>query len=267
MRLKKIEPWALAIAVLLPTLVTLIYFVLLKEQPAAIQRLAYSIGKGIQFAFPVVWVWLICGQPIGGLFPLRREAIGIRGEPNHLETNGVGADTPSVIRAAERWLSPVGVGFGVLVGVAVFVGFYGVLTPLGLSESLVLQVNEKVARMSLDSPAKFAMLGIFYALVHSYLEEYYWRWFVYRRLLGHVSSAAAVAISSLGFMAHHVILMATFLGWDSPLTYVISGSVAIGGAFWAWLYQRSGRLLWPWISHMIVDAAIFALGYLLVFGR
>lgn len=42
-------------------------------------------------------------------------------------------------------------------------------------------------------------------------------------------------------------------------------AVAVGGAFWAWLYHRSGSLLGPWISHMLVDAAIFGVSYQLAF--
>ena len=73
-------------------------------------------------------------------------------------------------------------------------------------------------------------------------------------------------VSSLGFMAHHVILLATFLGWDSPLAYLFALAVAIGGAVWAWIYSWSGALLGIWLSHMLIDAAVFLIGYDLVRG-
>jgi membrane protease YdiL (CAAX protease family) len=76
----------------------------------------------------------------------------------------------------------------------------------------------------------------------------------------------AIAISSLGFMAHHVLLLGLFFGWVSPLTYLFSMSVMIGGAFWAWLYNRSGNLVAPWLSHALIDAAIFVVGFELTFG-
>jgi hypothetical protein len=37
--------------------------------------------------------------------------------------------------------------------------------------------------------------------------------------------------------------------------------VAIGGAVWALVYQQSKSLLGPWLSHLFVDAAIFAIGW------
>jgi hypothetical protein len=40
--------------------------------------------------------------------------------------------------------------------------------------------------------------------------------------------------------------------------------VAAGGAFWAWLYQRSGSLVGPWLGHLLADAAIFTVGWQLV---
>ena len=249
MNLKKLEPFVLAFAIVLPTIVTWIYFVSLKDSPASVQQSAYGVGKTIQFALPAVWMLLYCRKHFAGLLPWgETEFKGVEDQPR-------------------RSSLAIAVGFGLFVAVSVFVGFYFIVTPVGLAEPLIAKVNEKVTGMSLDSPLKFVLLGVFYALVHSFMEEYYWRWFVFRRLLDHTKFWTALILSSVGFMAHHVILMATFLGWDSPLAYLISATVAIGGMVWAWLYHRSGNLAGPWISHMIVDAAIFALGYVLVFGR
>jgi membrane protease YdiL (CAAX protease family) len=119
--------------------------------------------------------------------------------------------------------------------------------------------------MGVDSPALFIALGVFYALGHSLLEEYYWRWFVFGRLREWVAVPWAIAISSLGFMAHHVVLMATFFGLFSFWACFFSLSVAVGGLFWAWSYQRTGSLYGPWLGHLLVDAGIFIVGYDLVF--
>ena len=252
MHAKKIEPYVLAIAIVLPTIVTWIYFVSLKDSAASVQQTAYGIGKTIQFAVPVVWIGLFCREKLTSLLPW-------------VNGNFVGAEPTQTLKRSQA--TGLAVGFGVFVAVSVLVAFYFIVTPMGLAEPLVAQVNKKVSGMSLNSPTKFILLGLFYALLHSFMEEYYWRWFVFKRLLNHSRFWVAVGISSVGFMAHHVILMATFLGWDSPLAYLISATVAIGGVVWAWLYYRGLRLAYPWLSHMIVDAAIFALGYALVFGR
>jgi membrane protease YdiL (CAAX protease family) len=42
--------------------------------------------------------------------------------------------------------------------------------------------------------------------------------------------------------------------------------VFIGGAVWSWLYLRY-RSVWPcYLSHALADAAIFIIGYRLIFG-
>lgn len=122
-------------------------------------------------------------------------------------------------------------------------------------------IRQKISAMELDQPWKFISLGVFYSLFHSLLEEYYWRWFVFGQLRRLVPFWPAVVISSLGFMAHHVVVVGAYFGMASRETWLISFSIATGGVFWAWLYQRSGSLVGPWLSHLLVDSAIFAIGY------
>ena len=55
-----------------------------------------------------------------------------------------------------------------------------------------------------------------------------------------------------------------YFGWSEPMAYLLAACVAIGGLFWGWLYQRTGHLWSAWISHMIVDAGIFGLGYFIL---
>ena len=58
---------------------------------------------------------------------------------------------------------------------------------------------------------KYVALAVFYALVHSLLEEYYWRWFVFGQLRALVAPTLAIVLSSLAFAAHHVILLYVYL--------------------------------------------------------
>ena len=67
-------------------------------------------------------------------------------------------------------------------------------------------------------------------------------------------------------MSHHVLVLAKFFGYASIMTYLLAVSVAVGGAIWAVLYHRCGSLIPGWISHAMVDAALFIIGYLLVFA-
>ncbi|MFO0845518.1 MAG: CPBP family intramembrane glutamic endopeptidase [Gemmataceae bacterium] len=94
------------------------------------------------------------------------------------------------------------------------------------------------------------------------MEPPYWRWFVFGRLRTLVTLTPAIVLSSLGFMSHHVLIVWAYLP-DRVLTGVVPASLAVaaGGAAWAWLYHRAGSLLAPWVSHALVDAALFVIGW------
>jgi membrane protease YdiL (CAAX protease family) len=77
-------------------------------------------------------------------------------------------------------------------------------------------------------------------------------------------TAVAVLASSVAFAAHHVILLAVYLGGISWLSVLFSLGVAVGGAVWAWIYHRRGSLLGPWLSHLTIDAGILIVGYDLI---
>ena len=109
---------------------------------------------------------------------------------------------------------------------------------------------------------------MFYSLIHSLLEEYYWRWFVYGRARHYLGIARANLLSSLAFMAHHVVVINSFLPGEYfwSVTIPLSLCVAVGGVIWSVLYQRSGSLYGAWLSHALVDLAIMICGYDLYFG-
>jgi membrane protease YdiL (CAAX protease family) len=69
-------------------------------------------------------------------------------------------------------------------------------------------------------------------------------------------------------MAYHVVLLFPFFaGKFLTLVMPLSLGIAVGGAVWAWLYERTGSIYAPWLSHLIIDVAIFAVGYDLIFVK
>jgi uncharacterized protein len=226
---------AVLFALVLPSIVTWLYFFQAESLPANLEVTVFSTVKVIQFAFPIFWVLAI-----------QRGRVTLR--PSH--AGGV----------------KLGLAFGAAVAAAMFALYGFVLRGSALLAGANDEIVAKVSGWSINSVWEYAALSLFYSLVHSLLEEYYWRWFVFGQLRRLVSLNAAIAISSVGFAAHHVLVLGKFFGFDNPATWLFSACIAIGGAVWAWLYNRTGSLLGPWLSHMLVDAAIFAIGYDLVRG-
>ena len=77
---------------------------------------------------------------------------------------------------------------------------------------------------------------------------------------------SSVSLSSLAFMSHHVLVLGKFFGYGSFMTYLLAASVAVGGVIWASIYHQCGNLIPGWLSHALVDAGIFVIGYLLVYA-
>ena len=81
-------------------------------------------------------------------------------------------------------------GTGILTGICIsLIGCLLVITPVGTivkenSHNLV----EKAEGLGFASRGRFLMVAAFITLLHSAMEEYYWRWFIYghlRQMVGH----------------------------------------------------------------------------------
>jgi len=229
----------MVLAVFLPTLVTWIYFTLLASSPASLQKTAFTIGKSIQFSLPVIGLLLL----------------------------GLWRSKPATDTSPVQWKASVLLGLlsGIVIGLSIYCVNRFILVPGGLMDAPTVEIGEKLQEFGLNSVSLFILMGVGYAAVHSLMEEYYWRWFVFGNLSKLVSIRNAMVISAIGFMLHHVLVLARYFGWESPLTYLGAGGVAFGGIIWAAIYYRTNTLLGCWISHAIVDAAIFIVGYELAF--
>ena len=122
-------------------------------------------------------------------------------------------------------------------------------------------IATKATALGMGNPWRFVAGAVLLSSLHALLEEYYWRWFLFGGLRRFMPLPVAVAVSSLAFTAHHVILLASFFGGLTLPTVLFSLCVAVGGAAWAWIYHRSGSLLGPWLSHALIDAGIFVVGF------
>jgi membrane protease YdiL (CAAX protease family) len=225
---------AVFFALIYPTILTWVYFRQLANASAGTQQTVFVAGKAIQFLFPAIWLLLI-----------ERGRIAWKGPT----------------RAGIAW----GVASGLLIGGAMLAFYFGWLRPSGALAGCAEKVRSKLFGIGLRGPAAIISMSVFYSLMHSLLEETYWRWFVYGRLRRITTPTVAVIVSSLGFMAHHVILLQAYL--PLPWWPIAAAGVAVGGAFWCWRYARDGAVWGVWFSHMLVDAAIFAIGFQMAFQK
>jgi uncharacterized protein len=114
------------------------------------------------------------------------------------------------------------------------------------------------------TPKVYFAAAAYWILVNSVLEEYVYRWFVYSRARRLMGARAAVAVAGVAFVVHHALALAHWFDWW--LTALASLGIGIGGVLWSILYERYETIWVPYISHAIVDVAVFALGALILFG-
>jgi membrane protease YdiL (CAAX protease family) len=216
-----------------PTAMAWLYFIVLggTGQPNLLQQIAYAGGKIVQFSFPLLFL-----------------AVVDRQWPEWRAGNSKGL--------------LLGLGFGLLVGAAILAGYFGWLRSSPPMIRAGERIRGKMGEFGISAGLTFLALSVFLSAAHSFLEEYYWRWFVFGRMRALLPVGVSMIVSSLGFMSHHVLIVWSYLP-DDILTGVVPASIAIavGGVVWAWLYQRSGSLLAPWLSHALVDAALFIVGW------
>jgi len=234
--------WAgLVFALVFPSIMGWLDYGVASPEPAAPQSPAliiYLFGKFVQFAaLPIVFVMAATGR-----FPV----------PSKPSFRGVG----------------LGLAFGVLVALGTIVLYYVFLRDTSVFQDSPAKIRAKLAEYGLNSPLGFIVFAIGVTVPHSLLEEYYWRWFVFGQLRQRLTMPAAVALSSAAFAAFHIFPLNAYLpGHFFSAVLPFAFCVGVGGAVWAWLYERTGTVYAPWLSHLLVDASLFVVGYDLFFVR
>ncbi|MCF7954758.1 MAG: CPBP family intramembrane metalloprotease [Phycisphaerae bacterium] len=156
-------------------------------------------------------------------------------------------------------------GFGVAAGLGflmslVIVAAYAVFGPLLIDPAGIKSMAAEVGLAN-----RYVYLGgaAYWILVNSVLEEYVWRWFVVKQCRVFMPRWPAIIVSAGCFTIHHIIAMQVYFSW--PVTILASMGIFIGGATWSWCYLKY-KSIWPgYISHAMVDAAVFGIGYILIF--
>src|SRR5262249_51523825 len=219
----------LVFAILFPSFMAWIYFVYLPS--GGLAQAAYFGGKALQFGFPVLFVLLVDRR-----FPV----------PKRPDFAGLG------------W----GLAFGLTIAAGMLALYYGWLADTFLFTDTGKLVKGKLDVFHVSSRAEYLLMAAMIAVVHSLAEEYYWRWFTFAQLNKVVGLPLAIALSSAAFVGHHVLVLhAYFPGrlWVAVVPFSLA--IGVGGAFWAWLFARTRTIYSSWLSHALVDAAIFVIGW------
>ncbi len=236
--MKRPSTFLLCFLLFFPLLQALLYFLIMADWNPAIQKGTYTATKIVMFLLPMIYTLRVAKES------LRIRRFNTRGL---LEGSlfGIGVLVATCL-LYYLWLKPI--------------GLIGPGTPAGDA------IRERVSDFDFLTPTRFVLFGGFVSLIHSGLEEYYWRWFTFGQLSRAIPKYAAVVTSGLGFMLHHIVIIGVYFGFTHPATWFFSFCVSIGGMYWSWLYTRTNSIYAPWLSHAWIDIAIFIVGYDVLFA-
>ncbi len=155
-----------------------------------------------------------------------------------------------------------GFGIALILGLAISAVIFSVYYLLGDQWIDTDHVREMALQNGIGKPLNFLAVAAYWILINSVLEEYVYRWFIFRKCEELMPATLAVLASAACFTFHHIIAMKVQFDWN--VTILASLGVFLGGAIWSWLYLKY-RSIWPgYLSHAIVDIAVYIIGWQLI---
>lgn len=228
---KKALIWiALLPALTLPFIASLFYFVFFSEYYFAI--IIYIATKVFTVIWPLIAIFLIFRDPFPKIQLLSKE------------------NKKAILS---------GIFSGLLIVALMFVLMQTTEGDTVIAGSANIQMKAR----NLGILEHYWLFAIFLSLIHSLIEEYYWRWFVYGNLNRVIGGFSSHIIAGISFAAHHVVIGSQFfsLFWGILLGILVGA----GGILWSKMYEKQKTLLGAWLSHLIVDLGIMSIGYYLLF--
>ena len=153
---------------------------------------------------------------------------------------------------------------GMVLGLLMFGIILGTYSLFGQYWIDATDAKAKVQQMGLSNPAIFWIVQAYFVLINSFIEEFIWRWFVYKKCDILIPGKAAIFLSALFFTLHHIIVLAAYTDWHG----VILGSLAVfaAGIIWSWCYLTYRSLWASYISHAIADFALSIIAWQTLFS-
>lgn len=152
---------------------------------------------------------------------------------------------------------------GVVLGLLMFSIIFIFYWLLGTQWIDVAHVRDKARQVRASSLIIYFASGVYWVFINSWLEEFVWRWFVYRKCEILVPRPLSIVLSAVFFTLHHIVGLSAYFDWRA--TTLGSLGVFLAGVVWSWCYLTY-RSIWPgYISHLFADLAIFIIGWQLIF--
>ncbi len=152
---------------------------------------------------------------------------------------------------------------GLKLGLALGLGIYGAVLGFYLLANQMADLSgirtslEENLGIGLDN---FLLVGLYVAVCNSFLEEWFFRGFVFGVLRGK-SRALAYGVSSLSFGVYHLAMMdGMFSPWIVALVLV---GLFAGGTIFNYLNEKNHNIYASWFCHSFANFAMTTVGALI----
>ncbi len=161
-----------------------------------------------------------------------------------------------LLRPKKKGLLPaISLGVGIYV---VILGGYFLVSPFFDFSKIAgaLTTNAGVTKEN------FLYVSLYISFANSFLEEFFFRGFVFTNLEQLSSRKLAYIFSAAAFSLYHVAMM---IGWFSPALFLlVMIGLAIGGMIFNWLNEKLDTIYCSWLTHMFANFAINTIGFMLL---
>lgn len=141
------------------------------------------------------------------------------------------------------------------------ISFFIVLTTYYLLRDIIdLQtIAYEMQTKSKITPMNFIFVSLYVTFGNSFLEEFFFRGFIFLNLYELNHKKKAYVYSSILFGIYHIAIFKTW--FNLPLTCLaLLGLITIGFVF-CWLDTKSKNFINSWIVHILADSAIILIGF------
>jgi membrane protease YdiL (CAAX protease family) len=108
------------------------------------------------------------------------------------------------------------------------------------------------------TPLNFIFIGLYITFGNSFLEEFFFRGFIFMNLYELGSKKLAYVYSSILFALYHIAIFKTW--FTLPITFLaLFGLVSVGFLF-NWMDTKSRNFINSWIAHIFADIAVILIG-------
>lgn len=147
----------------------------------------------------------------------------------------------------------MGIIFGAASFLIILVTYYLLGNYINLQDiSGDLQSKSKI------TPSNFIFVGLYITFGNSFLEEFFFRGFIFLNLYELKSRKVAYIYSSLLFGLYHIAIFKTWFSLEL-IGLALIGLVSVGFIF-DWLDTKSQNFINSWIVHLLADSAIILIG-------